>query len=353
MNNLNKVALVAGATGIVGSNLVKTLLQDGWEVIGLSRQALPHPDSIPVVCVDLLDEKQSEKVLQQLSSITHIFFSAWVNAANWTDMVGPNVTMLRNLVSNIEKVAPLQTVSLMQGYKVYGAHLGPFKTPARESDPGVPGAEFNAAQLAWLSDFQHGKAWHWNAIRPGVVGSAVSGNTMNLALSIALYASLCQSLGLPLRFPGSERTWNSIVDHTDAGLLAEATIWAATTPGAANQAFNVNNGDIWRWSELWPRIARWFQLECAPPVRLSFHQMFRDYQSAWRDMALTHNLVEADILQINDGQFADFVFGWEYDMFGDGSKLRRAGFQKMQATDEMFFSLFRELRSFHHIPLQR
>jgi hypothetical protein len=26
----------------------------------------------------------------------------------------------------------------MQGYKVYGAHLGPFKTPARESDPGVP-----------------------------------------------------------------------------------------------------------------------------------------------------------------------------------------------------------------------
>jgi hypothetical protein len=46
----------------------------------------------------------------------------------------------------------------MQGYKVYGAHLGPFKTPARESDPGVPGAEFNAAQLAWLSQFQRGNA---------------------------------------------------------------------------------------------------------------------------------------------------------------------------------------------------
>ena len=94
-------------------------------------------------------------------------------------MVEPNVTMLRNLVSNIEKTAPLQTVSLMQGYKVYGAHLGPFKTPARESDPGVPGAEFNAAQLAWLRDFQRGKRWHWNAIRPGVVGSSVPGNTMN------------------------------------------------------------------------------------------------------------------------------------------------------------------------------
>jgi nucleoside-diphosphate-sugar epimerase len=264
-------------------------------------------------------------------------------------MVEPNVTMLRNLVSTLEKTAPLQTVSLMQGYKVYGAHLGPFKTPARESDPGVPGAEFNAAQLAWLSQFQRGKDWHWNAIRPGVVGSPVPGNAMNLALSIALYASLCRAQGLPLRFPGSEQAWHSIVDHTDAGLLAEATLWAAASPAAQNQAFNVNNGDIWRWSELWPRIARWFELDSAPPVRLSFHQLFNDYRGVWRELA-EERLVEADILQLSDGHFADFVFGWNYDMFGDGSKLRRAGFTQMQATDEMFFSLFAQLRAARIIP---
>ncbi len=201
-----KVALVAGASGIIGSQLVKTLLRNGWEVIGLSRHALSHPDGIPLVEVDLLDAEDSARALRPLSNITHIFYSARVNAANWTEMVAPNVTMLRNLVSQIEDRAPLQTVSLMQGYKVYGAHLGPFKTPARESDPGVPGAEFNAAQLKWLSHFQRGKTWHWNAIRPGVVGSAVAGNTMNLALSIALYASLCRALNLPLRFPGSPQT---------------------------------------------------------------------------------------------------------------------------------------------------
>ena len=264
-------------------------------------------------------------------------------------MVEPNVTMLRNLVNTLEKTAPLQTVSLMQGYKVYGAHLGPFKTPARESDPGVAGAEFNAAQLTWLSQFQRGKRWHWNAIRPGVVGSAVPGNAMNLALSIALYASLCKALDLPLRFPGPEQTWHSIVDHTDAGLLAEATLWAATSPAAQNQAFNVNNGDIWRWSELWPRIARWFELDSAPPVRLSFHQLFNDYRGVWRELA-GERLVEADILQLSDGQFADFVFSWNYDMFGDGSKLRRAGFTQMQATDEMFFRLFAQLRAARIIP---
>ncbi|NJQ18665.1 SDR family oxidoreductase [Pantoea sp. LS15] len=343
------IALVAGASGIVGRQLVKTLLHNKWQVIGLSRHAATHPDAIPMVNVDLLDAQNSAEVLQPLSDITHIFYSAWANAANWTDMVEPNVTMLRHLVSHIEKTAPLQTVSLMQGYKVYGAHLGPFKTPARESDPGVPGAEFNAAQLTWLSDFQRGKSWHWNAIRPGVVGSTVPGNTMNLALSIALYASLCKAQGLPLRFPGTEQTWHSIVDHTDAGLLAEATLWAATTSAAQNQAFNVNNGDIWRWSELWPRIARWFELESAPPVRLSFHQLFKDYREVWRELA-RDRLVETDILQLNDGHFADFVFSWNYDMFGDGSKLRRSGFTRMQATDEMFFNLFAQLRAARIIP---
>jgi len=344
------VALVAGANGIVGRQLVKTLLHNQWEVIGLSRHTVSHPENIPLVNVDLLDAQHSAQALQPLSGITHLFYSAWVNAANWTDMVEPNVTMLRNLVTTIEKTAPLQTVSLMQGYKVYGAHLGAFKTPARESDPGVPGAEFNAAQLTWLSDFQRGKTWHWNAIRPGVVGSMVPGNAMNLALSIALYASLCKAQNLPLRFPGSPQTWHSIVDHTDAGLLAEATLWAATSPIAENQAFNVNNGDVWRWSELWPRIASWFELECAPPVRLSFHSLFKDYRDVWCELAGQRQLVEADILRLNDGSFADFVFGWSYDMFGDGSKLRRAGFTRMQATDDMFFSLFTQLRVARIIP---
>lgn len=37
-----------------------------------------------------------------------------------------------------------------------------------------------------------------------------------------------------------------IVQVTDAGLLAEAMTWAATSPNAANEAFNLTNGDAFR-----------------------------------------------------------------------------------------------------------
>lgn len=74
-----------------------------------------------------------------------------------------------------------------------------------------------------------------------------------------------------------------------------------------------------------------------------------DYRAYWRELA-GQSLVEADILRLSDGKFADFVFGWNYDMFGDGSKLRRAGYTEMQATDDMFFRLFAQLRAARIIP---
>lgn len=63
---------------------------------------------------------------------------------------------------------------------------------------------------------------------------------------------------------------------TDAGLLAEATVWAATNPECANQAFNINNGDLFRWQEMWPKIAAFFDMDVAPPLPMSLDVAMAD-----------------------------------------------------------------------------
>ena len=42
---------------------------------------------------------------------------------------------------------------------------------------------------------------------------------------------------------------------TDARVLAKHMEWAATSEAGRNQAFNVVNGDIFRWRWLWPNLA--------------------------------------------------------------------------------------------------
>jgi nucleoside-diphosphate-sugar epimerase len=346
MNGAHKVALIAGAQGVIGRNLAAHLVSTGeWEVIGLSRRGGADEDAVRHIAVDLLDAQDTADKLGGLTTVTHIFYAAYIDASTWAALVPPNLAMLKNLVTVMEPIAKqLQHVSLMQGYKVYGAHLGPFKTPARESDAGHMPPEFNVDQQVFLEQQQQGKTWSWSAIRPSVVGGFALGNPMNLALAIAVYASMSKELGLPLRFPGKPGAYDKLIEMTDAGLLAKATTWAATAGNAANQAFNINNGDLFRWNEMWPEIARYFELEVAPPLPMSLDVIMSDKAALWEQMKTRYQLKDVSYEAVSSWRFADFVFSWDYDMFADGSKARRAGFHEYIETKEMFFSLFDDFR---------
>ncbi|CAI0763095.1 SDR family oxidoreductase [Serratia entomophila] len=350
MANHNQ-ALVAGANGVIGRDLIAELERQGWAVTGLSRRGGQARPRVRYLAVDLLDEQATRAELRSLTGISHVFYTAYQDAPDWAGLVAPNMRMLQNLVEAIEPVAPaLQHISLMQGYKVYGAHLGPFKTPARESDAGHMPPEFNVDQQNYLEHRRRGKNWRWSAIRPSVVGGFSLGNPMNLALSIAVYASISKALGLPLRFPGKAGAYHSLLEMTDAGLLARATLWAATDPAAADQAFNINNGDLFRWSEMWPKIAAYFAMETAPPLPMSLELMMADKAGLWRELAQQYQLSETDYGAVAGWRFADFVFSWDYDMFADGSKARRFGFHQYAETEAMFFALFDEFRRRRIIP---
>lgn len=348
----NNTALVVGANGVIGSNLIAYLEElEGWNIIGLSRRGGQNTDQTVYISVDLLNAEDCKIKLLPLTTVTHIFYAAYQDKPDWAELVEPNLTMLVNVVTLIESIADnLEHISLMQGYKVYGAHYGPFKTPAKENDGGHMPPEFNIDQQQFLEKQQAGKNWTWSALRPSVVGGSALGNPMNLVLVIAVYATISRELGLPLRFPGKPGAYDKLMDITDSGLLAKATVWAATNIQCANQAFNITNGDLIRWNELWPKIANYFEMEVAPPLHMPLQTIMSDKAAVWESMQQKYKLEKHRYENILSWGFGDFVFSWDYDFFSDGSKARRLGFHEYIETERMFFDLFDKLKKQKVIP---
>lgn len=334
------MALIAGASGVIGSELTRHMstLPD-WQVIAASRRPC-CVSNVQHLAVDLLDGEATSRALQAVPGVTHAFFTAYQDAPTWAGLVEPNLTMLRHLLDGLDAHASnLRHVSIMQGYKVYGAHLGPFRTPAREDDPAIMPPEYMTSQQQLLAARTEGKQWSWSSLRPAVVGGSATGNPLNLALAIAVYASLCKELRLPLRFPGPRAAYESIIETTDARLLADAAVWAATAaPG--NHAWNIGNGDVFRWADMWPRIAAWFGLNLAPPLSMPLTEVMADKAPAWDAMRARLDMSPLPYDRVSAWPFADFVFSWTWDMFGDTSKSRHAGFHQYVNSWTMFERLF-------------
>ncbi|MGX7693970.1 SDR family oxidoreductase [Gordonia polyisoprenivorans] len=344
-------ALVIGARGVIGGNLVEHLSgTDNWDVVGISRRGAENRPRIRHERADLLDLDSTRAAIGRAAETTHLFYAAYQDRPNWSDLVEPNVTMLRNVLDSVDLLPALEHVSLMQGYKVYGAHLGPFATPAKESDPPHMPPEFNVDQQQLLERRQRGQSWSWSAIRPSVVAGVTVGNPMNIAMVLAVYASISKELGIPLRFPGKPGAYTSLIEMTDAGLLARATEWAATTPSAANEAFNITNGDMFRWQRMWSVVADFFDIPVADPLPMSLSEVMADKQQVWDAMVAEYGLEPTPYEDVSSWQFGDFVFGWDYDVIADTSKSRRAGFHDYIETDAMFTRIFQQLRERRLIP---
>ena len=349
---LRKKAVVVGALGVSGRAIVNHLTgQKDWEVIGLSRRSPDFSTSARFLPVDVLDRESIERHAEDFRDVTHIFYTALQMRPSPFEEVELNLTMLQNTVEAIEKSSDrLRKVVLMEGAKYYGAHLGPYKTPARENDPRHMPPNFYYDQEDYLKSRSAGKSWSWTALRPSCICGFAVGNPMNMATVIAVYAAICRELSLPFRFPGTVRAYTAIMEMTDSDLLAKAATWAAETDRCDGEAFNITNGDFQRWEHLWPRLAEFFQLPYAPPLRLPLHQFMLDKESLWRSMIQKHNLLDYPFEQAAAWPFAEAIFNIEYDVMSDTTKARQFGFHEVVGTEEMLFRLMKDFQQMRFIP---
>ena len=311
--------------------------------------------------------------------------------------------MLDNFLKALEitrAVSTLKRIILVTGCKQYGVHLGRVKNPMVESDPWLPSPpyppNFYYRQQRILHAFTAAHpALEWVVTYPNDVIGVAAGNFMNLAASVGLYAAGQRELGQEgdggeLRFPGGAAFYERFDSFTDSRLHARFCVWAAGAPQAANQAFNVVNGDVETWSSLWPRLAARYGLTVPPDqfarpapdasdvplaenppialmakslglqgrtpqsrveatVDLTRWSQKPEVKAAWARLAEREGL-EKDAFEKSTWAFAGFVLGRNYDLVISMSKARAAGWTGYQDTWESFERAFDELEKEKILP---
>ena len=349
-------ALVVGASGIVGSATAGLLVKSGWTVSGLARRPGAQAE-VDWVIADLQDAAGTAAALAEVRPDV-VFITTWLRQDSEAENIRVNAAMVRNLLDGLRPGGAVRHVALVTGLKHY---LGPFEdygkgvlpqTPFREEQGRLKVENFYYAQEDEVFAAADRDGFGWSVHRPHtVIGKAV-GNAMNMGTTLAVYATLCRETGQPFRFPGSPAQWHGLTDMTDAGLLAENLLWAATTPAARNEAFNIVNGDVFRWSWMWARIADWFGLTPAAfdGTIEPLEAQMRDADPVWRAIAEREGLAEADLTQLASPWHTDADLGRPIEVVTDMSKSRRLGFAGYRATDDAFFDLFERLRQDRLIP---
>src|ERR1700730_1557569 len=346
------VVLVAGAHGVSGraATLHLSAIPD-VSVYGLSRRSAPLPAGVIPISVDLLNVANVRQQLGAVKNVTHIVCGAYIEKPTAVEKSEVNVAILRNLLDVVESTSPsLKHITFYQGGKAYGADLGPFKTPAREDDPRLMPPNFYYDQEDFLRARQKGKSWHFTALRPEAVMGFAVGNPMNLLMVIAVYATISKELGLPLRVPGTEAAYRALYQVTSAEILAKATDWAGSTPAAANEIFNITNGDYFRWQHMWPRIAKAFQMEYVDQVPIPLATYMTDKAPLWDQIVRKYGLQPIPYKQLVSWSFGDFILNSGFDNISSTIKARRAGFADCIDTEDMFLGLLDELRRDNIIP---
>lgn len=362
--------LVLGASGLVGNAAVRRFLRDeSFDVVAASRRvpAFPARSGFDAARLDLLDRDAVAALVRDQGPITHVAYAALFEKAGdliggWTERVqiDTNRQMLANLLDALKAArSPVEHISVLQGTKAYGYHLQQMRIPGKESQARVEHENFYFEQEDLLVEAASDMGFHFTIFRPQFIFGGALGASMNLIPVIGAYAAICAETGRPFTFPGGE---SYVAEAVDTRLLADALHWAALADAARDETFNVTNGDVFEWRDLWPSFASHFGAETGPDEPMSIATWLPQQQHVWANIVARHGLEQHTLLEMvgQSHEYADDAFAYTPD--GDPLesragpvllstiKLRQAGFHHCIDTEEMFSSWFARLQEHGVLP---
>ena len=222
MTTAQKKAVVVGALGVIGRYIVDKLLAEGdWQVVGLSRRpARNEPRYSAHLRRPARPQGRRPQAGRPVGHDAHLLCRRAARHRQGGGLRHGGRAQSRHAGEFGQRhrqgrTAPCRRVVLVTGTKYYGVHLGPLKTPMRETDPRHMPPDFYFDQIDWLTDFQRGKKWSFAELRPQTLCGFAPGAAMSIMPAIAVYAAISKELGQPLRFPGKPGAYDTIYQVTE------------------------------------------------------------------------------------------------------------------------------------------
>lgn len=357
-----KKVLIFGSNGVVGFAALKNFTsQSNVEVVAISRKPPVESFGATFYSVDLLDNNRCQEILGQLEGVTHIVYCAVYEKNNlrqgWLDedQITKNDQMLRNVMENLSvEKNPLKHITLLQGSKAYGTHVGELVIPARENRSerkDVP--NFYWKQEDYIKEIQKENRWSYTILRPRIIFGEAIGSAMNIIPAIGVYASILKEMGEPLHYPGSQT--KAILQAVDADLLAKGIEWAGESDKAKNEIFNITNGDIFVWYNIWPVIAKCFGMEVGDIKPIRLQEEMPKYKDKWDDIRTKYELLSPSM-----DQFVNTSFEYaDWYLHADETKvppivstvkIYQSDFTEAIDTEDMFIKWFNILKERRLLP---
>ncbi|CAL5383821.1 unnamed protein product [Camellia sinensis] len=363
------VGLIVGVTGIVGNSLAEILpLSDTpggpWKLYGVARRPRPawnsdHP--VDYIQCDISDSADSLTKLSPLTDLTHIFYVTWTNRPTELDNCEANGTMLRNVLKAVIPIAPnLTHICIQTGTKHY---VGPFESFGKIQPHDPPFAEdmprldfpnyYYTLEDVVIEESANKEGLTWSVHRPGAIFGFSPLSMMNIIGSLCVYASICRHENKPLIFPGTKAAWNCYSIASDADLIAEQQIWAAVDPNAKNEAFNCNNGDVFKWKHLWRTLAEEFGVEYVEfdenETVVSMVERMKDKGPVWDEIVRENGLAVTKFEEVGLWWFVDMSLHWEA-MLDSMNKSKEHGFLGFRNSKNSFVSWIDKIKAYKIVP---
>lgn len=357
--------LVAGASGVIGSAAVEHFAKlPDWRVTALSRRrpVVGSTAAFTHAAVDLSDATACDAFVQASPPVTHLVYAAVSEspdlASGWRDpqRIAENGALFANLLTPLARAGTLRHVNLLQGAKAYGAHMHAVTVPLREDAPRDPHENFYWLHEDLLRQIAASRHFAFTIFRPQVLLGWAPGAAMNQVAAIGAYAALCRERSLPFALPGdSAALW----EMADAGLLAEAMAWAAGSPAAAGETFNLTNGDIFVLRHAWPELAQRLGLVAEGCSPADFRSLFAEpaSQAAWSAIAGRHRLAEPSLPALlgQSGIYLDLLLAPRIadkasPVLLSTIKLRQAGFAACRDSLESLVAQLKRMIELRLLP---